>query len=125
MESDTVNNTGGDLEIRIASLNKREKQLREEIATIRKERSALKSQLDMPDSDERPKWLAELPKSFWYPTHVMSKLISSLNASVENKSSAPDLEDWQSTGGFKELMVNIIIGLGFALFVVKLMSILS
>lgn len=95
-----------DLYDRIDQLNKREKELRAEIATVRRERGKLKAQSPMQYLSSRPDWVARLPSEVWYPSYYANKILSDLNPSLEQRNVPPDLIDWARTSGIKEFLIN-------------------
>jgi hypothetical protein len=97
----------------VGNLTKREKQLRKEISTIRKQREILKSLQPMAETGDRPEWISKLPKSFWYPTYCTNKFISTLNANAQLGNVPPDLEDWYKTSNVKEFAFNVTIFISF------------
>lgn len=107
-----------DIYDRIDQLNKREKELRAEIADIRLKRESLKSQCNVSYLKARPKWIEDLPRTFWYPAYAANNVINDLTPNLEYRNVPPDMTDWQKTGGIKEMLLNL--GITFAIIYVGL-----
>lgn len=91
----------------IDQLNHKEKELRAEIAQVRRERTRLKAQCNLSYISGRPQWIEKLPQEAWFPSFYANKILSDLNPNVEHKNVPPDLIDWARTGGVKEFLVNL------------------
>jgi hypothetical protein len=109
-----------DIYDRIDQLNRKEKELRAEMAEVRRERARLKAQCPLQYLSERPSWLSNLPAEVWYPSYYANKILSDLNPSLEQRNVPPDLIDWSRTSGIKEFLINcgitaavVILGLQF------------
>jgi hypothetical protein len=113
-----------DIYDRIAKLNSQEKELRDELVRIRTERENLKSQCNVSYLISRPKWVADLPREFWYPAYTASSVLNDLNPNMEQRNIAPDLTDWQKTGGLKEFVFNIGVTVVIVYFALQLVFIL-
>lgn len=91
----------------IKELVRKEKQLREDIAAVRRDRKKLRSDPDYPGNEARPTWLAKMPKEFWYPSHLMAKIISESTVGKDQAYIYPDLEDWAEHGTTWDAVINI------------------
>jgi hypothetical protein len=105
---------------RINQLTERERELRLEIASIRRERSKLKAQCGGPVCVSNPRFVSEIPKEFWYPCYYASKVISNLSPNLDNGNVPPDLIDWSQKSGIKELLVNTGMYIGIAIIALQL-----
>jgi hypothetical protein len=108
-----------DIYDRINELIAREKNLRAELANVRYERARLKSQLNFSDLS-KPKWVADLPREFWYPSFYTSKVINGLHPNLEYRNVPPDIEDWQRSSGAKEVIINLALGIGVVIIALQL-----
>lgn len=103
---------------RIAQLTSRERELKSELAALRRQRASLKARSGEVYLTERPQWISDLPQNFWLPTHAANKVLGGLNPNLENRNVTPDLIDWSKTSGIREFLVNI--GITVAVVVVGL-----
>ncbi len=106
----------------IKDLDQKEKQLRLELATIRKQRDDIKAAVGYPVNPDRFEFINNLPTSFWWPTHAFTMLFSELNPIRESNFSPPDKQEWIKKGGNKEALFNLVIATVSLFFILKLIN---
>ncbi len=108
-----------DIYDRLNELVERERSLRSEISAVREERARLKSQLNCTDLSQ-PRWVAGVPKEFWYPSYYTSKVINDMSPNMDYKNTPPDMTDWVRGSGAKEFFINAALGIGVIIVALQL-----
>jgi hypothetical protein len=92
---------------KIKELVRKERKLREEVASVRREREILRAEGGIPSSSTRPSWLNSMPKEFWYPSHLMAKLVAESSIGEDQAYTYPDLQDWAERGTTWDAVINV------------------
>lgn len=106
----------------IKELDKKERDLRLELESVRKQRDDIKSKVGYKPDTDRFEFLDDMPNVFWYPIYIFSMFFSELNPVRENNFSPPDKQDWIKKGGNKEAFVNLVLAALFLFLIGKFIN---
>jgi hypothetical protein len=108
----------------IKDLDNKEKALRKEINTIRRQRAELKSSAQYTPDVSRYAFLDDVPPVFWYPIHWLCMFFSELNPVRETGFAPPDKQDWVKKGSNKEALFNLVLAIVLFAATLKVLNII-